>query len=125
MGIDNSASIIFGVSLDYDEFVNMVRSCMTEEDKDDDISGFYYDHIEGGGRFEERYEDLKLYVASPYYDSEFEDRTFYLYLEKAEEIDVEHALQVINSGKHSFSTCLKYFGISNREPKFIAVVDIN
>ena len=38
MGIDNSASIIFGVSLDYDEFVNMVRSCMTEEDKDDDIS---------------------------------------------------------------------------------------
>ena len=125
MGIDNSASIIFGVSLDYDEFVNMVRSCMTEEDKDDDISGFYYDHVEGGGRFEEKYSDLRLCVASPFYDSDFEDRTFYLYSAKDEEIDIQHALQLINSGKHAFSTCLQDFGISNREPKFIAVVYIN
>ena len=125
MGIDNTAFVIFGVSLDYDEFVNMVRSCMTEEEKDDDISGFYYDHIEGGGRFEERYEDLKLYVASPYYDSDFEDRTFYLYFAKHEEIDIQQALRLIDSGKHAFSTCLQDFGISNREPKFIAVVDIN
>ena len=98
--------IIFGVLLDYDEFVSMVRSCMTEEDKDDDISGFYYDHIEGGGRFEEKYSDLRLCVASPFYDSEFEDRTFYLYSAKHEEIDVEHALQLINSVPESFLTCL-------------------
>ena len=126
MGIDNNAFVIFGVSLDYDEFVKMVRSCMTEEDKEEgDISGFYYDHIEGGGRFEEKYADLRLYVASPFYDSEFEDRTFYLYFAKDEEIDAQHALRLINSGKHAFSTCLQDFGISNREPKFIAVVDIN
>ena len=124
MGIDNSASIIFGISLDYDEFSNMVKSCMTEEEGVD-IQGFYYDHIEGGGRFEEKYSDLRLYVASPYYDSEFEDRTFYLYLAKHEEIDREHALRLINSVPESFHTCLQDFGISNREPKFIAVVDIN
>ena len=127
MGIDNSAFVIFGVSLDYDEFANMLRSCMTKEDKEEgeDIQGFYYDHIEGGGRFEEKYSDLRLYVASPFYDSDFEDRTFYLYSAKHEEIDTQHALQLINSGKHAFSTCLKDFGISNREPKFIAVADIN
>ena len=127
MGIDNNAFVIFGVSLDYHEFVKMVRSCMTEEDKKEgeDIQGFYYDHIEGGGRFEEKYSDLRLYVASPFYDSEFEDRTFYLYSAKDEEIDIQQALQLINSGKTLFLTCLQDFGISNREPKFIAVVDIN
>ena len=127
MGIDNNAFVIFGVSLDYDEFVKMVRSCMTEEEKEEggDIQGFYYDHIEGGGRFEEKYSDLRLYVASPYYDSEFEDRTFYLCFAKHEEIDREHALRLINSVSESFVKCLQDFGISNRQPKFIAVVDIN
>ena len=125
MGIDNNAFVIFGISLDYDEFVKMVRSCMTEEEKDDDISEFYYDHIEGGGRFEEKYENLKLYVASPYYDSDFEDRTFYLYLEKSEEIDSQRASVLISSSAQSFSICLQDFNLQHRQPKFIAVVDIN
>ena len=128
MGIDNSAFVIFGVSLDYDEFVKMVKSFMTEEEKmegQEDVQGFYYDHIEGGGRFEEKYSGVTLSVASPYYDSDFEDRTFFLYLEKGEEIDSERALQLLNSEKQSFLTCLRDFAIEHREPKFIAVVDIN
>ena len=125
MGIDNSAFVIFGVSLDYDEFVNMVRSCMTEEEVGEDIQGFYYDHIEGGGRFEEKYSYLRLYVASPFYDSDFEDRTFYLYLEKSEEIDTQRAALLISSSEQAFRTCQKDFSIQYRRPKFIAVVDIN
>ena len=127
MGIDNSAFVIFGVSLDYNEFVKMVKRFMTEEEKteggEEDVQGFYYDHIEGGGRFEEKYSGLTLSVALPYYDSDFEDRTFFLYLEKAEEIDSDRALRLLNSEKHL--NCLRDFDIEHREPKFIAVVDIN
>ena len=125
MGIDNSASVVFGVSLDYDEFVKMVESFMSEEEIKEDVQGFYYDHIEGGGRFEEKYTGLKLCVSSPYYDSDFEDRIFYLSLEQGEQIEVNRALQLINSGKPLFLSCLKDFGIEHREPKFIAVVHIN
>ena len=98
---------------------------MSEEEKKEDVQGFYYDHIEGGGRFEEKYPGLKLCVSSPYYDSDFEDRIFYLSVEKGEEIELHRALQLINSGKPLFLSCLKDFGIEHREPKFIAVVDIN
>ena len=125
MGIDNSASVVFGISLDYDEFVKMVESFMSEEEKKEDVQGFYYDYIEGGGRFEEKYIGLKLCVSSPYYDSDFEDRIFYLSLEQGEEIELHRALQLINSGKPLFLSCLRDFNIENREPKFIAVVDIN
>ena len=124
MGIDNSASVVFGVLLDYDEFVKMVESFMSEEEKKEDVQGFYYDHIEGGGRFEEKYTGLKLCISSPYYDADFEDRTFYLYLEKAEEIDTQRASLLISSSQ-SFNPCLKDFDLQHRQPKFIAVVDVN
>ena len=99
MGIDNSSSIIFGMLLSYKEFVKILQSFMRNEEEEEDFQNFYYEKIESEGRFEEKYPGLILGMASPFFDSRFERRTFFISFIEAEEIDIPKSLSLINSHK--------------------------
>ena len=125
MGIDNSSHIIFGMMLGYEEFLKILKSFMKEEEEDDDFQNFYYEHIESEGRFSEKYPGLMLGMSSPYFDSDFERRTFYLSLAEAEEFEIGKCLSLIGSHRQStLKTCVDDYGLEYEDPKFISIVNI-
>ena len=126
MGIDNSSSIIFGMLLSYEEFVKILKSFMrTEEEEEQDYQNFYYECIENGDRFSEKYPGLMLGMAAPFFDSDFERRTFYLCLYEGEELEIERCLSLIQNHKSSlFKTCVDDYGLEYEDPKFISIVNV-
>ena len=127
MGIDTSSSIIFGMLLSYSEFLKILKSFMRNEDEqDEDFQNFYYEKIESEGRFEEKYPGLILGMASPFFDSHFERRTFFISFIEAEEIDIPKCLSLIYSHKQSlFKTCVDDYGLEYEDPKFISIVNVS
>jgi hypothetical protein len=126
MGIDNSSSIIFGMLLSYEEFLKILKSFMRDEDEEnEDFQNFYYEKIENEGRFSEKYPGLSLGMAAPFFDSDFNRRTFYLTFIEAEEIDITRCFSLIASHKSSlFKTCVDDYGLEYEDPKFISIVNV-
>ena len=126
MGIDTSSSIIFGMLLSYEEFLKILKSFMrNEEEEDEDYQNFYYEKIEYEKRFQEKYPGLILGMAAPFFDPDFDRRTFYLSFIEAEEIDIQKCLSLINSHKSSlFKTCVDDYGLEYENPKFISIVNV-
>jgi hypothetical protein len=126
MGIDYDSRIIFGMLLSYEEFVTVLKSfMMTEEEENEDYQNFYYEKIDYGDRFHEKYPGLILGTSSPYFDCDFDQKIFYVCLHDSDEIDIETASRLISSHESSsFKKFCEHYNLEYEPPRFISIINV-
>ena len=129
MGIDNSAKLIFGFVLEYEQFLNIVRSFSLVELEEDDVEEFYDKNLGVYSKenlFNQKYKGLCLGISSPYYDIELEYKTFYITMGKVgEKMSIGEVKDLLTT---HIDTDYKLFlfenGIPYEEPEFISLPHI-
>ncbi len=130
MGIDSEAKIVFGSLLRYDDFITVLKTFMlTEEEEDEDYQNFYYeklDSYDSDNRFSKKYNGIFLGQASPYFDSDFENRTFYVAMAEDEDFSLSQVENLTSSYKNTdYQKFLADHGFDYGEPRFLGIVHID
>ena len=129
MGIDNSAKLVFGFVLQYEQFLKIVRSFSTVEMEDDEIEEFYDKNLGVYSKenlFIQKYKGLYLGISSPYYDIELEYKTFYITIGKVvEKLNIEEVKNLLtNYIDTDYQLFLFENDIPYEEPTFISLPHI-
>lgn len=128
MGYQNYPKLFFGSILTYEEFVKVVLTFAPNIDSDDEyeIRDFYEKKLHK--ILDEKYEGVVLSVAAPYYDTEFQNCTFYISLfsnnQDREKMDVESVKQILNSSNITYIKFFVDLELEYRDPEFIAICNV-
>ena len=129
MGIDNDAKIVFGSLLGYDDILKVIKSFMETEEEDEDFQNFYYEKLDNydvENRFTKKYKGISLGMCSPYFDCDFETKTFYVSIDEDEDFSIEQSEKLISGYKSTdYSQFLRDYGFDYEEPRFFAIVNVS
>lgn len=80
MGIDYGSVLVYGWTFDYQDFDNFIKEALGEETYEEyKETHEYFDVFDDF--FGEHMKEFKVDCASPYFDSDYTDRTFYISFE--------------------------------------------
>lgn len=120
MGVDNDVKNVFGILLYCDDFKKISKVVGNDVDLMDMVWDEQYD------TFNEKYPQLYLGYASPYYDSGYDEYTFYIGIGKEQRsYSLNDLKKLITTWENSgYRECLKEMGIDFEEPEIIALPHI-
>jgi hypothetical protein len=143
MGINNDTKLIFGIQIDYETMMKIMKSFFDDPinqemfesqqiDLYEEPGEFFYRFFEQYKLFEEKYKNLFLITASPYYDTGFEDLTYYIAIKVKKDPsftsltikEVKEWLESWEKDSDTYIQCLKDFDIEFEEPEFLSVSNI-
>lgn len=142
MGIDNRTKLIFGIEIDYETVMKIMKSFFSDKknqelfesnqiDLEEDEAEFFYRFFNEIDLFQEKYEGLCLVSACPYYDVGFENYTFYISILKcgdSSSLTMNETKTLIEAWKKTynkiFKQCLEDYEIEYEDPQFLSVSHI-